>query len=95
MLEKKRKDHIGRYSIWFSGLVLTPALRYARGAYEHEDNFIDGANAECHELGPDACASSRANLLDLPSARKSWIDAEYSSDENTPKVVSLHFVLKA
>ncbi|TDL20055.1 phospholipid diacylglycerol acyltransferase [Rickenella mellea] len=56
---------------------------YARGEYEYDDSQADSPNAQCFN-GTD-CDTPRTPL-DLPLARKNWIDAEVSDDTCQPRV---------
>jgi hypothetical protein len=59
-----------------------PPSRYARGGYEHDDIAAEVADPACTE---ESCVSSRTPL-DLPLARRSWIDADYTDETLNPKV---------
>ncbi|KAF9453994.1 LACT-domain-containing protein [Macrolepiota fuliginosa MF-IS2] len=74
------------YCVYGVGKETERSYWYARGEYEHDDTFADNASLECHDPSVDECTSPRAGALNLPLARKSRIDAEYSSDESIPKV---------
>ncbi|KAK0212623.1 phospholipid:diacylglycerol acyltransferase [Desarmillaria ectypa] len=53
--------------------------RYARGAYEHDDNSVDGLDPTCSDPADDECVTERPPL-DMPLTRKSWIDADYTNE---------------
>ncbi|KXN91081.1 Phospholipid:diacylglycerol acyltransferase [Leucoagaricus sp. SymC.cos] len=74
------------YCVYGVGKETERSYWYARGEYEHDDTFADGADPECHNPSADGCVSPKASPLDLPLAGKNWIDAEYSNDESIPKV---------
>lgn len=74
------------YCVYGVGKETERSYWYARGEYEHDDTFADGVKPECHDPSVDGCTTSHAGPLDLPLARKSWIDSEYSNDETIPKV---------
>lgn len=68
-----------------------PALsfpRYARGGYEYEESFDDGANPICTDPSLAGCSTPRSPL-DMPLLRQSWIDADYTNEVIYPKVDDL------
>ncbi|KAK7473039.1 phospholipid:diacylglycerol acyltransferase [Stygiomarasmius scandens] len=60
---------------------------YARGEYEFDESFADGLNPVCTDPDDPGCTSARS-ALDMPLLRKNWIDAEYTDDTASPKVVN-------
>ncbi|KAF8891737.1 Lecithin:cholesterol/phospholipid:diacylglycerol acyltransferase [Infundibulicybe gibba] len=58
------------------------SIPYAGGDYEHDE---DTPNKVCTNPSTDGCATPRV-ALDIPLARKSWIDAEYTNETNVPKI---------
>lgn len=59
--------------------------RYARGEYEYDDTMADSELAVCED--DNNCTSPRGPL-DLPMARKNWIDSEITNEKDMPKVQS-------
>ncbi|KAI5117194.1 hypothetical protein M0805_004964 [Coniferiporia weirii] len=71
------------YCIYGHGKETERSYWYARGEYEHDETIPDAAGAMCAET--ENCTSPRAPL-DLPLARKNWIDYEVSDEQSLPKV---------
>ncbi|KAK0195630.1 phospholipid:diacylglycerol acyltransferase [Armillaria mellea] len=70
---------------WVLLITTDMETKYARGAYEHDGNSVDGLNPTCLNPDDNECVTER-NPLDIPLTRKSWIDADYTNDTISPKV---------
>ena len=77
------RDRIGELSFHVCGSQKLTLSRYARGEYEYDDTFADSEFAVCEDGGN--CTSPRGPL-DLPMARKNWIDSEITNEKDLPKV---------
>ncbi|KAG7449626.1 LACT-domain-containing protein [Guyanagaster necrorhizus] len=73
------------YCVYGHGKETERSYWYARGAYEHDGNSIDGLNPTCSDAADDECVSERSPL-NMPLTRKSWIDADYTNETVSPKV---------
>lgn len=73
------------YCVYGHGKETERSYWYARGAYEHDGNSVDGLNPTCINPDDNECVTARPPL-DMPLTRKSWIDADYTNDTISPKV---------
>ncbi|KIK78139.1 hypothetical protein PAXRUDRAFT_834720 [Paxillus rubicundulus Ve08.2h10] len=61
-------------------------MRYAHGPHESEEPLVDAETAMCTGLDTNTCNRPRAPLDYLAQSHSSWIDADYSDENVTPKV---------
>ncbi|EGO00883.1 hypothetical protein SERLA73DRAFT_50487 [Serpula lacrymans var. lacrymans S7.3] len=64
----------------------TEVSRYAHGPHEQDENFAEAEYPMCTDPSNDSCSTPQTPL-DIPLARNSWIDAEYTDENAIPKVV--------
>jgi len=84
-IQLPRAPSLKIYCVYGVGKETERSYWYAGGEYEHDDTFAGSASPECEDPAMEGSISPHNGSLDLPRARKSWIDSEYSSNE-TPKV---------
>ncbi|EGO26500.1 hypothetical protein SERLADRAFT_447691 [Serpula lacrymans var. lacrymans S7.9] len=73
------------YCVYGHGKETERSYWYAHGPHEQDENFAEAEYPMCTDPSNDSCSTPQTPL-DIPLARNSWIDAEYTDENAIPKV---------